>query len=65
MSGRQRSACMIAAFLMCKMNMTPTEACKFILDNRKEAFHFGMSLNFEKSIQKYYKDLQKCKPKHK
>lgn len=64
-AGRQRSCCMIAAFLMCKMGMTPTEACKFILDHREESFHFGLSLNFEKSIQKYYKDLQKCKPKRK
>lgn len=64
-AGRQRSAAMITAFLMCKMGMTPKEACKFILDHRPEAFHFGLSLNFEKSIQKYYKDLQKCKPKRK
>lgn len=64
-AGRQRSAIMIAAFLVAKMNMTPTQACKFILDHRPEGFHFGMSLNFEKSIQKYYKDLQKCKSKQK
>lgn len=64
-AGRQRSAIMVAAFLVAKMDMKPLDAVKFIIDHRPEAFHFGMSLNFEKSIQKYYKDLQKCKPKHK
>jgi protein-tyrosine phosphatase len=60
-AGRQRSACMVAAYLMAKKNLTPKQACKLILEKRPEAFHFGMSLNFEKSLERYYQDLQKCK----
>jgi protein-tyrosine phosphatase len=60
-AGRQRSAISVAAYLVAKLGMTPAEACKFIMDKRKEAFHFGLSLNFEDSLNKYYKDLQKSK----
>jgi len=60
-AGRQRSAIMIAAFLMEKMKMTPIQACKFLVDHRSETFHFGKSLNFEVSLEKYYKELQKYK----
>ena len=62
-AGRQRSAISIAAYLVAKKHMTPKEACKFILDHRKEGFHFGTSLNFDVSLEKYYKKLQrdKCK----
>jgi protein-tyrosine phosphatase len=60
-AGRQRSACMVAAYLMAKNNLTPKQACKLILEKRPEAFHFGLSLNFEKSLEKYYELLQKCK----
>lgn len=59
-AGRQRSAACVAAYLICKQKMNPSEACQFILSKRKEAFHFGLSLNFEKSLIKYYKSLQKC-----
>ena len=58
-AGRQRSAGCVAMYLIKNHKMTPTEACKYILDKRKEAFHFGLSLNFEKSIVKYAKSL--CK----
>lgn len=60
-AGRQRSAISVAAYLVAKMGMTPADACKYIMDKRKEAFHFGLSLNFEDSLNKYYKDLQKSK----
>jgi protein-tyrosine phosphatase len=60
-AGRQRSAISIAAYLIAKHDMDPKKACKFILKHRKEAFHFGESLNFEKSLDKYYKQLQKTK----
>lgn len=60
-AGRQRSAISVAAYLVAKMGMTPADACKYIMDKRKEAFHFGLSLNFEDSLNKYYKDLQKNK----
>lgn len=56
-AGRQRSAISIAAFLVAKKGMTPLEACKFIVKHRKEAFHFGLSLNFESSLNKYYEKL--------
>lgn len=59
--GRQRSAIFVAAYLIAKKGLTPKEACKLILEKRPEAFHFGMSLNFEQSLERYYKDLQKCK----
>jgi protein-tyrosine phosphatase len=62
-AGRQRSAGSVAAYLMAKYNMTPGEACKFIMDKRPEAFHFGLSLNFEDSLKKYHRDLQKSKKK--
>jgi protein-tyrosine phosphatase len=62
-AGRQRSAISVAVFLVAKYGMTPTEACKYIMDRRKEAFHFGLSLNFEESLEKYYKKLQKDKKK--
>ena len=52
---------MVSAFLMAKMKMTPVQACKFVIDKRNEAYHFGKSLNFEKSLEKYYRDLQKQK----
>ena len=58
-AGRQRSCCAIAAYLIGKHGMSPAEACKFIMDKRPEAFHFGLSLNFENSLNKYYKDLEK------
>lgn len=62
-AGRQRSAGAIALYLMGKYNMTPGDACKFIMDKRPEAFHFGLSLNFEDTLKKYHKDLQKNKRK--
>lgn len=60
-AGRQRSAISVSSYLVAKLGMTPAEACKFVMDKRKEAFHFGLSLNFEDSLNKYYKDLQKKK----
>lgn len=42
-AGRQRSGIAVAVYLVAKYNMTPTEACKYIMDRRKEAFHFGLS----------------------
>lgn len=58
-AGRQRSAISIAAYLVAKQGMTPHEACKLILDKRPEAFHFGKSLNFDGSLNKFYKDIKK------
>lgn len=58
-AGRQRSGISIAAYLVAKHGMTPHEACKLVLDKRPEAFHFGKSLNFDGSLNKFYKDLKK------
>lgn len=60
-AGRQRSAISVAAFMVAKCNMTPHDACKMILDKRPEAFHYGQSLNFDQTLNKYYKTLQKQK----
>ena len=62
-AGRQRSAISVSVYLVAELGMTPADACKYIMDKRKEAFHFGLSLNFEDSLNKYYKDLQKNKRK--
>jgi len=59
-AGRQRSAISVAAFLVAKRGLTPHEACKYILERRKEGFHYGLSLNFTNSLTKYYKDLKRC-----
>ena len=63
-AGKQRSAISVAAYLVAKLGFSPAEACKFIMDKRKEAFHFGLSLNFEDSLLKFHKDLtKKCTKK--
>lgn len=59
--GRQRSAIMLTAYLVAKHKMTPKQASKLILEKRHEAFYFGKSYNFESSIERFYKDLQKKK----
>jgi dual specificity phosphatase 12 len=53
-AGRQRSAACVAAYLISKHKMTPREACKLILEKRPEAFHYGHSLNFDQTLEKYY-----------
>lgn len=53
-AGRQRSAACVAAYLMHTKNMNPLDACKLIVNKRKEAFHYGMSLNFENSLVKFH-----------
>lgn len=58
-AGRQRSAISVAGYLTSKRKMSPKQACKFILERRPEAFHYGTSLNFSKSLQKFYEDISK------
>ena len=53
-AGRQRSAILVAAYLVFKYNMTPEDACQYILTRRPEAFHYNTSINFKDSLQKYY-----------
>lgn len=56
-AGRQRSAILVAAYLVYKFHMTPDEAYNFILEKRPEAFHYGTSYNFHKALENYYNDL--------
>ena len=58
-AGRQRSVACVVGYLMCYHGMTPEKACKFVLQKRPEAFHHGLSLNFSKTLSKYYKNLHK------
>lgn len=60
-AGRQRSAIAVASYLVACHNMSQHDACKHILDKRVEAFHFGKSLNFDSSLDKFYKKLSKKK----
>lgn len=57
--GRQRSVCCLVNFMVSKCGFTPQEACKMVLKKRPEAFHFGESLNFDQTINKYYKMVSK------
>lgn len=60
-AGKQRSCIAMVAYLVAKHDLNPHEACKYMLSKRKESFHFGLSLNFEDSLMRYYKDLLKMK----
>ena len=60
-AGRQRSAIMIAAYLVAKCGFTPKQACRLIAQKRPESWHHSQGINFETSLEKYYKDLQKGK----
>lgn len=62
-AGKQRSAISVAAYLVAKRNMTPNEACKFVMDKRPEAFHHGLSVNFDQTLKKYSKTLNTKKTK--
>jgi len=56
-AGRQRSICAVVAYLMAKKNMTMHEASKFVMEKRPEAFHHGLSVNFDQTLKKYSKTL--------
>ena len=58
-AGRERSCICVAAYLVKYKNMTPDQAYVYILKNRPEAFFFGKSINFEKSLEEYAKSLKK------
>lgn len=60
-AGRQRSAISVAAYLVKYYKLTPNEAIKFIVQKRQEAFHFHKSINFDWSLDTYYKQLTRCK----
>lgn len=49
-AGRQRSAILIAAYLLYKYNYSIEKAYEFIISKRPEAFHYGKSFNFHRSL---------------
>jgi atypical dual specificity phosphatase len=55
--GKERSVTVVVCYLMKYHNMSPIEACKYVLKKRKESFHYGLSVNFESTILKYYKQI--------
>jgi protein-tyrosine phosphatase len=57
--GSQRSCASVVAYLMEMYGMDPYKACATVLSKRNKAFHHGNNVNFEKSINRYYKSLQK------
>lgn len=56
-AGMQRSACVVAAYLMAQYNMKHTDAIKYIKNHRPIAF--SPFTNFEKSLIHYYNILNK------
>ncbi len=57
-AGRERSCIAIAAYLVKYKNLSPEEAYVFILKKRPEAFFFGKSINFDKSLEEYYNSIK-------
>lgn len=55
--GRQRSCAAIAAYLIKYYQLTPLEAMDFILKRKPDAFHWGESANFAKSLNRWYYKL--------
>ena len=53
-AGRQRSAACIASYLIKYYSMTPIQAMEFLLKKKPDAFHWGKSVNFAKSLNKWY-----------
>lgn len=56
-AGQQRSAAVIAAYLMYKYEYTPEYAVQFVKSKKPDAFLNGV--NFEKSLKDYYAYLHK------
>lgn len=52
-AGRQRSAIIVACYLVVTKGLNPGEACKYVMEKRPEAFHYGLSLNFDKSLKTF------------
>ena len=60
-AGMQRSAIIIAAYLVKYYKKTPMEAIRYIISKRPVAFMNGTSLNFIDSLQAFAKNLNKFK----
>jgi protein-tyrosine phosphatase len=59
-AGMQRSATIVAAYLMTYHNMTINQAINFILSKRRAAFHYGKHVNFSDSLI-HFRDLHKLR----
>lgn len=57
-AGMQRSAIVVAAYLVQYYNKTPSEAIKYIISKRPIAFLNGDSINFEDSLNVFYNNLK-------
>jgi len=55
--GRQRSCAAIAAYLIKFYKMTPMQAMDYIMNRKPDAFHWGKSANFAKSLNRWYYKL--------
>ncbi len=60
--GRQRSCAAVAAYLMRFYNKTPFEAMEYIVKKKPDAFHYGASVNFAKSLNLFYHKLHGTAP---
>jgi protein-tyrosine phosphatase len=58
-AGVQRSAAMVAAYLMYKFNISVEKAVNHIMRQRPVAFMFGKSVNFKSSLLNYSKNLRR------
>jgi protein-tyrosine phosphatase len=55
--GRQRSAAAVAAYLIKFCDMTPAEAVAFLLERKPDVFHYGKSINFARSLNRWHQQI--------
>jgi protein-tyrosine phosphatase len=55
--GRQRSAAAVAAYLIKFCDMSPAEAFSFLLERKPDVFHYGKSINFARSLNKWHQQV--------
>lgn len=58
-AGVQRSAIIVASYLVKYYNKTPMGAIKFIIKRRPIAFHNGQSLNFIDSLNNFHNNIKR------
>ena len=58
-AGKQRSATAVAAYLVKYYRMTPYEAMQYLLKHKPNVFHYGDSVNFAKSLNKWYEKINR------
>lgn len=52
-AGRQRSAIIVLAYLYTKKKKAIKDAKEMMIKKRPEVFHYGQSVNFDKSLKKF------------